>query len=145
MKETPSAYPFSESIRVQIAALAERHQLLLVCLYGSQAQQKTRPESDLDIAILGKRRILSKAFAKLSMELAEIFQRNDVDVKSLHRVSPLFRYQAMKNSILLYGTSLDYERYKLYAFRDYQDSRSLLKLRDQIIERRLAHAGNRTH
>ena len=43
-----------EKIKPEIAKVAQKHNLALVILYGSQATGKARDGSDVDIAVLGK-------------------------------------------------------------------------------------------
>lgn len=124
--------------KLEIKKIAQKYQLRLVLLYGSYAKNQARKDSDIDIAVLGKKTIAFKDLINLNNEFANLFQSNEVDVKSLHQTDPLFRYQATKDSVLLYGKSDDYHSFKAYAFRDYHDSQDLFKLRDILIRRRLA-------
>lgn len=126
-----------EKIKPEMAKVAQKHNLALIILYGSQATGKAREESDVDIAVLGKRKIPSDALLNLDDEFARIFRARELDVKSLHNTNPFFRYQVMRDGVLLYGKSYDYNSYKAYAFRDYNDSKDLLKLKRIIVERRL--------
>ena len=126
-----------EKIKPEVAKVAQKHNLALVILYGSQATGKAREGSDIDVAILGKRKIPFNLLLNLNDEFAHIFKTRELDVKSLHSTNPFFRYQVMRDGILLYGKSYDYNSYKAYAFRDYHDSKDLLKLKRIIVERRL--------
>lgn len=121
----------------KIEEIAKKYQLKLVVLYGSQATGKARPNSDIDIAILGERRIDFDKHIELINEFTGLFQTDEVDVKLLHNTNPLFRYQVMRDGILLYGKSYDFASFQAYAFRDYMDSQSLLKLKEVIIKKRL--------
>jgi hypothetical protein len=47
----------------------------------------------------------------------------------------LFRYQVMKDGVLLHGKPKDFYSYKIYAFRDYIDSRDLLRLKRTLIDK----------
>lgn len=126
-----------EKIKPDVAKLAQKHNLALVILYGSQATGKSREGSDVDIAVLGKIKISSDILINLDDEFAHIFRAKELDVKSLHNTNPFFRYQVMRDGILLYGKNYDYNSYKAYSFRDYHDSKDLLKLKRAIVERRL--------
>lgn len=70
-------------------------------------------------------------------DFAQIFEVNEIDVKSLHNTGPLFRYQVMQNSVLLYGRNYDYLTFKSYAFRDYHDSKDLFRLKEVLIRKRM--------
>lgn len=126
-----------EQLKPKISDIAEKYRLLLVILYGSRATGKARPESDIDIAVLGKEPIKFNTLVDLNNEFAEIFETKNIDVKSLHFADPLFRYEVTRKGISLYGEAGFYIRFKAYAFRDYNDSRDLLHLKGIVIKKRL--------
>lgn len=133
-----------EQSKPKILNIAEKYRLLLVILYGSQATGKARPESDIDIAILGKNPINFNTLVDLNNEFAEIFKTKNIDVKSLHFADPLFRYEVARKGILLYGEAGFYIRFKAYAFRDYNDSRGLFHLKGTVIKKRLENLTRRS-
>lgn len=124
-------------LKKQIIPLAKKYQLKLVLLYGSQATNRARKDSDLDIAVLGEKPVLFDTIISLNSDLMSLLRFNEIDVKSLHRVDSLFRYQVTKNAILLYGDLNFYQRYQCYAFQDYIDSGDLFQLKKIIINKRL--------
>lgn len=119
--------------------IGRRYDLKLMLLHGSYATGKAHPHSDLDIAVLGRREIDRDKFIDLYSELIALFCNNldrELDLKTLHRKDPLFLYQVVKDSKLIYGNPTDYHELKAYAFRLYQDSRDLRHL-EQILTHRL--------
>jgi len=128
-----------EMDRKKIKKIAEKYQLKLVVLYGSQATGKAKSNSDIDIAILGERRIDFDKHIELINEFTSLFQTDEVDVKLLHDTNPLFRYQVMRDGILLYGKDYDFSSFRAYAFRDYMDSQSLLRLKQVMNKKRIDH------
>ena len=62
-----------------------------------------------------------------------------MNVESLHQVDPFFRYQVMQNSILIYGQPFDYHNFRAYAFRDYVDSKDLLRLEKILTQKTLQY------
>ncbi|MFA4890654.1 MAG: nucleotidyltransferase domain-containing protein [Candidatus Paceibacterota bacterium] len=126
-----------EIIKKKISEIAKKYEFLLVMLYGSHAKGMAKKESDVDIAVLGKKQFSFDQLIDLNNEFAEIFETNEIDVKSLHNTDPLFRYQVMRDGILIYGSSRDYNSFKAYAFRDYYDSQDIFKLKELIIKKRL--------
>lgn len=126
------------SKKPEIEKLAEKHELSLVVLYGSYAKNLAKKDSDVDIAVYRKGRTISfEELVDLNNEFADVFKSMEVDVKSLHNTNPLFRYQAMRDGILLCGNRRDFISFKAYAFRDYCDSRDLLRLKETIVKKRL--------
>lgn len=123
----------------QLNEIGHRYNLKLMILHGSYATGKTHPHSDVDIAVLGRREIDRDRFVDLYGELVALLcveADRELDLKTLHRKDPLFLYQVMKDSELIYGNPADYQELKAYAFRLYQDSRDLRRL-ERILTHRL--------
>ena len=119
----------------KIDKIGRKYDLKLALLFGSRARNQERKDSDLDIAILGNKKIDFKELLQINYEFQKVFEII-VDVRSLHNTSPLFRYQVTKNSQLFYGTSRDYFNYKSFAYLDYIDNESMFSLTRKIIMRR---------
>jgi len=119
----------------KINKIGKKYNLKLAVIYGSFAKGKNRQTSDLDIAVLGERELDFKTILELYSEFSDVFRGKEIDIKSLHRVDPFFRYQVMRDSILIYGKSLEYHNFKAYAFQAYMDSKNLLRL-EQIMSQK---------
>lgn len=96
-----------------------------------------KDDSNVDIAVLGKSVLALDEIIAISGEFSSALQKNEIDVKSLHRADPLFRHNATKNAILLYGAPRDFISFKIYAFRDFIESKSLFDLKEKLVEKRL--------
>lgn len=123
----------------KINQIGKKYNLKLILLYGSFARGENHPGSDLDIAVLGKESINLDTLLNIYYEMCLIFGNDplgELDLSSLHDVNPLFRFYVMRDSMLLFGKTVDYYSFKAYAFRDYQESRSLLKLMNTLIYKR---------
>lgn len=126
------------SKKSEIKKIAEKHSLSLAILYGSYAKNLAKKDSDIDIAAYRKDKPISfDELVDLNNEFADVFKPVEVDVKSLHNTNPLFRYQVMRDGILLYGENRALHSYKAYAFKDYHDSKDLLRLKEIIVKKRL--------
>lgn len=115
----------------KLVKIAKRFHLKFIVLHGSYATGQQRRDSDLDIAVLGKRQIDFDTQLKLHIKLAEIFgdsPRRELDLKTLHRVDPLFRHEVVSDGVLLYGDPTAYEEFKSFTERAYRDARSLFEL-----------------
>ena len=122
--------------------IGRRYQLKLMLLHGSYAQNTAGKGSDLDIAVLGKKKIEFKTLLNLHGDLAGVLGDNkerELDLKSLHQTDPLFGYQVARDSKLLYGSSLDYNEFRAYAFRVYFDAKDLFKLERHLINKYQSH------
>jgi len=63
----------------------------------------------------------------------------DLDLKTLHRVDPFFRYEVVRNGLLLYGDPTAYEEYKLSAHRAHDDAQPLRELERTLINKYQQH------
>lgn len=120
----------------KIIKIGKRYNLKLIILHGSYATDKARPESDLDIGVLGKKLLDFKTVSSIYYDLSEIFGDNkgrELDLKSLHKIDPLFCYQVAKYSQLLYGNTIDYNEFRAYAFQQYHDSVDLFELEKKLV------------
>lgn len=118
--------------------IGHSHDLRFVILHGSYAKGTPRPGSDLDIAIVGKERISFDTLFKIHGELASIFgddRERELDLKTLQGVDPLFRYFVVRDGVLLFGNSTEYNEFKAYAFRDFVDSQDLRALEETLLRK----------
>jgi len=92
----------------EINAFAQRHNILIIYLFGSQAEKGERyltgetvlPDdfSDLDVAILFKMPPAEsmKTYGLLYREISEIFDPFTLDLVFMHEVNTLFQYEIIK-------------------------------------------------
>ena len=117
----------------KIGIIAKKHKLDFVILHGSQVSGAVKgPETDVDIAIYRNGGIKAKEYLNIYSEFMHIFNGEELDLKTLHQVNPLFRFYAVRNSQLLYGDKTEFNEFKAYAYRDMVDSHSLIKLEDYL-------------
>jgi len=106
--------------KLKIAKIAKKFHLKLIVVFGSFVSGKNRVDSDLDIAILGIKEISFSEQINLINEFSRVFNKN-IDLSILNNVNPLLLFEVSKNSILLYGSREDFLKFKLYAFKVYND------------------------
>lgn len=122
----------------QLRTIGERHGLRFIILHGSHAKGTSRQGSDLDIAILGKRYITFDELLAIHGGLGNVFGDNEereLDTKSLHKADLLLRYYITCDGILLYGEDTDFNEYKAYARRVFEDAKGLFRLEEKIIKK----------
>lgn len=73
---------------------------VLIIIFGSTAQGKARPDSDIDIAFLSKHKNSGIDLYAASQKLAGLLKR-DVDLIDLNRVSPVLQVQVLKNGRII--------------------------------------------
>ncbi len=120
----------------KIQEIGRSHDLKLLVLYGSRAKGTANVQSDVDVAVLGNQGIDADGYSALYQELSKLFG-NTLDLKSLHNTNVLFKYQVMKDAILLYGKHLDFVKFKVYAVNAYVDAKSLFRLQEQLVNQRI--------
>lgn len=127
-----------DEIKPEIKKLVEKHQLLAVALFGSQATGVLHQKSDVDIAILGKDQISFDEKIKISSELSQILKRDDVEVVDIdpNSASPTLLYAVVRDGKLLYERETgDFLRWKLYAIKMWMETEWLRTLsRKKLIE-----------
>lgn len=122
--------------KIKIENVGKRYNLKLILLHGSYAKGSHKSESDLDIAYLVNKPDDLQTYLGIYSELEDIFgcnSKRELDVKSLHKVDPLFCYQVAKYSQLLFGNLQDYNEFRAYAFRIYNDAKDLFILEKLLV------------
>lgn len=115
--------------RIDFASLARRDNLRLIVLFGSQASGRTHPESDVDVAVWLAKPLRPAQRTRLWADLSALFQA-DIDLTVLNRAEPLLLNQVATRGRLLYECKRgEWQNFKGYAFRYYQDSQ---KYRDDL-------------
>lgn len=120
----------------KISAIAKKYGIELMVVFGSVAKRSTRQESDIDIAIKGKRLHLS-AELRLRAELFKVFKR-EIDLVFLEHASPLLLGQIARSGKLVYGKKKDFTAFKVHAMKKYFDFEPYFKLRENLLHRTIA-------
>ncbi len=126
----------------KIKEIGKKFNLKLMILHGSYAKGNYREESDLDIAVLGQAPIAFGELLEIQETLADVFgdnQQRELDLKSLHGIDPFFRFQIMKDGVLLYGDRHDFITFKVYAIRAHQENLALYRLKEILLKKRQEH------
>ena len=130
-----------EEYKQQLDQLFVAHDVVLAYLFGSQAEEKAGPLSDVDIAVLLEPQVPRERWFDTQLdligELTSLFHRNDVDVVILNQATPVLAYEVVCSGQVLYeaepGTRVDYE---VAALRRYADTKPLRQLQDRrLLER----------
>lgn len=113
----------------------------LIILFGSQATGKTHKHSDTDIAILDNHPLEIKEKIKLGEKIAEKLKvsEDNIDIVDLWVASPLLQYQVAQNGKLLEGNDFDFIRFKVLAWKRYQDTAKFRRARERALEKIYGH------
>jgi predicted nucleotidyltransferase len=120
----------------RIEAIAHKYRTRLILQFGSTVSGKTHPRSDVDIAVLLEHPDLSlRDHAELLHELQLLFTDRDVDLVILNRADPLLLKQVSDRFVRLYGSEQELQRFRLLAFKRYQDHGRYLEMERRYVER----------
>ncbi|MCX7681170.1 MAG: nucleotidyltransferase domain-containing protein [Anaerolineae bacterium] len=126
--------------REELARIFVRHGVVLAYLFGSQAEGKAGPLSDVDIAVLLGPQVPEERWTQVQIDLVNdlisLFHRADVDVAILNRATPLFAYQVVRFGQVLYEDAATRPAvdFAAYAVRRYADTAPLRRLRTQYFD-----------
>ncbi|MDP2630093.1 MAG: nucleotidyltransferase domain-containing protein [Candidatus Uhrbacteria bacterium] len=133
----------------KLEKLAKQYRLRFVILHGSHATGKEHSESDVDIAFLPEGHMDTMTSLELFGPFSLIFSKKneylDLDLKSMEGADPLFRYEVVRDGVLLYGDPTDYEEYKAISARMYDDARSLFDLERVLVHKYQRHLNTTSH
>ena len=114
----------------------------LLILFGSQASGKTHLRSDVDVAALGDRPLTGDEKEAVRERMARQFKASEdaVDVVDLWNAPPLLAQEIAARGKLLEGTPADFLRFRVLAWKRYQDTAKFRRARERALERSLHHA-----
>jgi predicted nucleotidyltransferase len=81
--------------------IASRYQLDLILMFGSRSTGKVHPESDIDIAVYGKKVFSEIDKIQLIYELSNVFHTDKIDLVDLRTAAPFLRREVFKNRKIL--------------------------------------------
>jgi uncharacterized protein len=124
--------------------LGEVHGLRLAVLFGSAASGRTRPDSDVDVAVLADPGLDEVAELHLTRELSLAARRN-VDLIRLERVSTLLAWQIATTGVpLVERPAGEFARFRARAASEYIDFAPALAYYGEIFRRKLIEQGPST-
>jgi predicted nucleotidyltransferase len=118
--------------------IAQRHGIELLLEFGSVVSGHLHPRSDLDLAVLFDRPVVSfRELADLRHELQALGPGREVDLAVINHADPLFLRKITEQCRLLHGSPRRLAELRIYAFKRYQDHRRYLALEREYVKRTL--------
>jgi predicted nucleotidyltransferase len=110
---------------------------LLIILFGSRARATAGAISDFDVAVLGDRTLTLEEKSQIKTKLAKKINalEDKIDLVDLWNASPLLQYEVAQTGKLLEGDEFDFLRFKVLAWKQYQDTAKLRRQREQALAR----------
>ncbi|HEX9722318.1 MAG TPA: nucleotidyltransferase domain-containing protein [Candidatus Paceibacterota bacterium] len=128
-----------EKQKSKLEKVAQKYQLELVLLFGSQVTGKTHKESDYDVAYLGQRKLSFEEQLRLDVDLMPVFGSDRVDIVDIRKANPLLLKQIFANhQILLCKDKKRYYLSKIYAAKKYREALPLFLLEELAVKRFIA-------
>ena len=132
-----------DKIKPQIKELAKKYGLDLVMLFGSQVTGKTHKESDFDIAYLSDKKLSFEDEGRIIIDLALIIGARDerlVNLCSVKEAGALLLKEIFdRHQVLFCADRNVYDSYKIFAVKNFIESRPLFDLRDYLIGKYFAN------
>ncbi len=120
--------------RHDLSALARRHGLRAIILFGSRARGDAQAGSDCDICVSARRLPIDEV--RLINDLSRALSQ-DVDLSVLERVGPSLGWTVATEGKLLWGSREDWDRLRLRAIREWQDCEKWVAATRAYLERTL--------
>lgn len=111
----------------------------LLILFGSQASGATHARSDVDVAVLGDRPLTEDEKESVRERAAKQFHVSEeaVDAVDLWSASPLLAQEIAARGKLLHGTQADFLRFRVLAWKRYQDTAKFRRAREEALKHSL--------
>ena len=129
-----------ETLRRRIRRVLGRYQAVQAAyLFGSRAEGRSEPGSDVDLALAGPRHALQAHKLDILADLtAEGLDR--VDLVLLDGADLALRFEAVHHNCLLYSrTDFDHGSYFSRSLREYFDLEPYLNIQREAYKQRLLH------
>lgn len=95
--------------------------IVFAYLYGSQANNTSKPGSDIDIAIYLSEKMTTDEYLSLKMELSESFKK-EIDLIILNEAAPLLKFEVYQNHKVIFSRDKDAETsFKVKTVFEYND------------------------
>lgn len=110
----------------------------IIILFGSRARETESAASDADVAVLTNRRLSLKELQTISGQVAERLDVSEdkVDTVDLWDASPLLQHQVSREGKLLEGDPFDFVRFKVLAWKRYQDTAKFRRAREKYFSQK---------
>lgn len=131
-----------DDLQTALDLLDRRFGLDTLWLFGSEAQKRARPDSDIDLAALFHRRPGALEIFDTRADLAEILHR-DVDLVDLDQASPILGMQVLRHGRLLVDRNLR-RRYAFFSktVSMYEDIQIIRRNAERLLFERIGRAGS---
>ena len=123
----------SQTCKVCDSELMESQKLIV--MFGSKARGTAGKQSDTDIAVLADHLLTRAEKNALSEHIAEKLGISDeqVDLIDLYSAPPLLAHQVGETGTLIEGTTFDFNRFRIRAWKQYLDTAKFRRAREKSL------------
>lgn len=122
----------TKSQKDRIDQIAQRYDLKMILLFGSQADGTARRDSDVDVAVLPEDNLTFEQELFLNTDLMNIL--GNVDMTNLRKASPLLMKQVVDNCQILYEKeNTVFNTFELYTINRYVENKPLFEITDRVL------------
>lgn len=118
-------------------AIIEKYNIELFIVFGSYAENKNNPGSDLDLAFKSSINLGQEKEIDVLNELSKFYQRGDLDLVNIDKAEPVLKVEIANKGRLLYGSAEEFEKFSIYAAAIYADTKFLRDDRRRTLEKKL--------
>lgn len=117
-----------------------KQSMRLVIVFGSRARETASDVSDWDVGVLGEHQLSAEEKADVAAQVARMLNVSEdcVDIVDLWSAPPLLQYRVAEEGKLLYGRESDFLRFRVRAWKRYQDTARLRNARKRTLAKRYA-------
>ena len=114
----------------------------LAILFGSQISEKASANSDTDIAVLSDHHLSLEEKIELKERLSSELNISEekMDLVDLWSAPPLLQYQVAQNGRLIKGEAADFIRFKILAWKRYQNTAKFRRIREKVLNKIYSNA-----
>ncbi|MBU4129144.1 nucleotidyltransferase domain-containing protein, partial [bacterium] len=117
-------------------------QVVLACLFGSEARGASHKESDIDIGVLFDKKVGPEDYLKQEGKLigffSGIYPKKEINIVNLNIASPLLKQAAILEGKPLYIRSeTDRILFQIKTLREYEDYLHLSNIYNQFLDLKL--------
>lgn len=133
-----------QEIKRKLTPIFKKHNVVLAYLFGSQANGKAGPLSDIDIAVVFKKKISEDnqfdLVLSLMTDIGRACEINKVDVINLNTVKePLIRHNAVFSGTLIFDDKSRMLRFltERSIMQEYEDTNYMREASSQILHQQI--------
>jgi predicted nucleotidyltransferase len=122
-----------------IERIAQEYDFDFIALFGSFAGDIQRKTSDIDIAVKSDSKMDIEKYVKVQEAFAEVFavKGEKIDIVEIGHISPILAHQVATRGKLLAGSFVKFEKFRLYALKNYFDTKKFRDFTKRYIKQNL--------